>query len=256
MTAIPFTNTNPIVAAISALYGVATGINQFIDDLIDGIKKSPNATVRATGSVIEGAKYGFGIGYITPLAIIAVGQLILGNPLTAAWTVGAGILGANPIAMTCGAVGAIVYGWKALSDDERNAILEKLIVAFDVGVELIRSIIQYVINGMRELLSSDSVADLKRMVAGAANAFGKSLSDVTHAVKDRIFDLATSVSDGVSKAAGTVGDAVSAGAGAIAEGVGEAAASVSKHVAETIDRIPAKLTTPPVRPKAQPDDKS
>jgi phage-related protein len=157
--------------------------------------------------------------------------------------------------MTCGAVGAIVYGWKALSDDERNAILEKLTAAFDVGVELIRSIIQYVINGMRELLSSDSVADLKRMVAGAANAFGRSLSDVTHAVKDRIFDLATSVSDGVSNAAGTVGDAVSAGAGAIAEGVGDAAASVSKHVADTIDRIPAKLTTVPVKPKAQQDDK-
>jgi hypothetical protein len=255
MTAIPFTNANPIVAAISALYGVATGISQFIDDLIEGIKKNPNATVRATGSVIEGAKYGFGIGYITPLAIIAVGQLILGNPLTAAWTVGSALVGANPIAMTCGAVGAIVYGWKALTDEERNAILEKLTAAFDVGVELIRSIIQYVINGMRELLSSDSIADLKRMVAGAANTFGKSLSDITHTVKDRIFDLATSVSDGVSKAAGTVGGVVSAGAGAVAGGVSEAAATVSRHVSEGIERIPTKFTTVPVKPKDLRNDK-
>jgi hypothetical protein len=250
MTAIPFTQANPIVAAISALYGVATGINQFIDDLVEGIKKNPNATVRATGSVIEGAKYGFGIGYITPVAIIAVGQLILGNPLTAVWTVGSAVIGANPIAMTCGAVGAIVYGWNALSDEERNAILEKLTAAFDVGVELIRSIIQFVINGMRELLSSDSVVELKRMVAGAANAFGKSLSDITHAVKDRIFDLATSVSHGVSKAAGTVGDAVSSGAGVVAGGVSEAAAAVSRHVSEGIERIPTKFTTVPAKPKA------
>jgi hypothetical protein len=237
MTAIPFTNANPIVAAISALYRVGTEINQFIDDLIEEIKKSANATVRAAGSVIEGAKYGFGIGYITPVVIIAVGQLILGNPLGALVTVATATVGANPIARTCGAVGAILYGWKALSDAERNAILERLTAEFDVGVELIRSIVHYVIEGMRELLSPAKVKEMKLIIAGAATTFGKSLSDITHAMKDRIFDIAATVFKGVSRTAGSVSDGASVASDAVVGGLSGMAAALSKQVADGMKRL-------------------
>ena len=103
MTAIP-SLTNPIVSAISALYGFVQKIDQDIDQLLETMKQSENSTVSRTASVIEGAKYGFGIGYITPVIVLAVGQLILGNPLAAAGAVASAAVFTNPIAMTCGAI--------------------------------------------------------------------------------------------------------------------------------------------------------
>lgn len=43
----------------------------------------------------------------------------------------------NPLVMTCAAVGAIYYGWGALSEQERTETLEKLSNGLNVGVELI-----------------------------------------------------------------------------------------------------------------------
>ena len=48
----------------------------------------------------------------------------------------------EPLAMTCGALAAIYYRWKALSEEERNAIVSKLTAAFEVGAELIKSMLQ------------------------------------------------------------------------------------------------------------------
>ena len=128
-----------IAQAIKALYGAAEDINEFLDKHIVEMKDSENPTIARTGRVLEMAKYGFGIGYITPVIVIAVGQLLLGNPLSAAVTVVTAATFTNPIAMTCAAIGAIYYGWGALTEVERSEILEKLSNGLEVGIELIKS---------------------------------------------------------------------------------------------------------------------
>ncbi|MGA1372962.1 MAG: hypothetical protein ACO3Z6_15335, partial [Pseudomonadales bacterium] len=104
--------SNPIVVAIQGLYGIAGSINDFMDTHIEALKRSTNETMRATGRILEGAKFGFGLGYSTPLMLTAIGQMILGNPLAAVGAVASGVTLSNPLAMTCGAIGAIYYGWK------------------------------------------------------------------------------------------------------------------------------------------------
>ena len=47
--------------------------------------------------------------------------------------------------MTCAAVGAILYGWNALSEQERNDILDRLSRGLEIGIELIKSIVIFVI---------------------------------------------------------------------------------------------------------------
>lgn len=193
MSTFPF-QSNPIVAALAAMYGFAKAINEGIDELLEKMKQSENSTVSRTASIIEGAKYGFGIGYITPVVIIAVGQLILGNTLAAAATVGSAAVLSNPIAMTCGAIGAIYYGWQALTEDEKNAILSRLMEAFQVGAELIKAMISFVLMRTKELLSAENLAEVKRFITEAASVFGKTLSDVTKAIKDTVVDTYESVS--------------------------------------------------------------
>ena len=96
-----------IAQAIKALYGMAVEINDFLDKHIEEMKGSDNPTISRTGRVLEMAKYGFGIGYISSVTIIAVGQLLLGNTLGAVTTVASAAVLSNPIAMTCAAIGAI-----------------------------------------------------------------------------------------------------------------------------------------------------
>lgn len=74
----------PLGVAIGALYGLAStlkGINDFFDEHITGLKQSENHLIASTGRVLEGAKYGFGLGYIGTITILAAGQLLLGNSL-------------------------------------------------------------------------------------------------------------------------------------------------------------------------------
>lgn len=185
---------NPIVAAISVLYGFVHTVDQGIDQLLDKMKQSANSTVSRTANIIEGAKYGFGIGYVTPVIVIAVGQLILGNPLSAVVTVAGAAMAVNPIAMTCGAIGAIFYGWQALDEDEKNAILNRLMEAFNVGAELIKAMIGFVLTKTKDLLSPENFSEVKRFITEAASAFGNSLSDVTKAIKDTVIDTYETVS--------------------------------------------------------------
>jgi uncharacterized protein YjgD (DUF1641 family) len=130
------------------------------------------------------AKLGFGIGYITPVVVISVGQLLLGNTLSAITTIATAATLTNPIAMTCAAIGAIYYGWGALSDTEREEMLEKLSAGLEVGIELIKSIVRFVIDKTKELLSSKNIEEIKKYIGSAAAVFGKSLSDVTHKFTD------------------------------------------------------------------------
>ncbi len=194
---------NPITQAITALYGAAVAINEFLDKHIAELKQSDNKTIKATGTVLEGAKFGFGLGYITPIVITVVGQLMLGAPLTAhlgaAGTITSGALLTNPVAMTCGSIGAIYFGWKALSEEERDNILNIIAEAYEIGKELIKAMIHYVLVNLKELLSDENLKELKVYVTEIANKFGKTLYDVSKAVKDKLSEVITTVSDGIGE---------------------------------------------------------
>lgn len=193
------TPITPIVEAIRFLYGTAKTINDFIDEQIDSMKSSAKEAVQVCGKILEGVKYGFGIGYMTSIVTITVGHLLMGNPLSAGGALLGGVTGVaaftNPIAMTCAAIGAIYYGWNALDEHEKEAIIERVVADFKIGVELIKAIINYVITKTKELMSSDALADIKGYVQESAKKFGKTLSDVTRNLKDKMFDTAEYVKD-------------------------------------------------------------
>jgi hypothetical protein len=226
----------PIAAAIAAAYNMGGKINEFVNDHIENLKASDNPTISSTGRVLEGAKFGFGIGYVTPVVIIAVGQILLGNTFSgvigAAGTmvsVGGTLMSAatftNPIAMTCAAVGAIYFGWKALSDSERDDILKRLSEGLNVGIELIKSFVGYVCDKVKEFSSSKQLADFKDFVKSQAAEFGKTLSDVTKSVADVVKGAVVSIRD---KAGQTADSAVSAS---------KKAADAASQVAEKVGDI-------------------
>jgi hypothetical protein len=212
--------------AIMALYGVASDINDFIDKQIEKMKESENPTISRTARVIEGAKFGFGIGYVVPIAIIAIGQLILGNHLTAAATVGGAVVATNPIAMTCAAVGAIYYGWSALSGREQDEILERLRADLEVGVELLKSIIGFVLTKTKDLLSAENIKEMKAFISDAAATFGKSLADVTGAIKDRVLGAVDTVARTTVEASSTVKQAAVGAGSSVKQAAFEAGQTV------------------------------
>jgi hypothetical protein len=177
--------------AIQKLYGVAADINTFVDDHIHQLKASNNVTISRTGAVLEGAKYGFGLGYMSSVAIIAGGQLLLGNSLLAIAEIATAATLSNPVAMTCAAVGAIYFGWNALSEDEKNSILEKLKEGLNIGVELIKAIFNYVINWFKDIHDLKIFQELKENIRDAAAVFHRKLSDVTKESGDRAGEILT-----------------------------------------------------------------
>lgn len=179
-----------MASAIQGLYNMGANVNDYVDDHIERMKGSDNPTIAKTGTVLERAKYGFGIGYMSSVAIIATGQLLLGNTLAAAATAATAVTLTNPIAMTCAAVGAIYYGWGALSTEEQNAILEKLRNGLEIGIETIKAILAFVIRVTKELLSPENIAEFKAFIKTYAGKFGRSLSDVTGKMVDILKDAA------------------------------------------------------------------
>jgi hypothetical protein len=185
----------PIVEAIRLMYGTAKDINGFIDDQIEGLKTSAKESVQVCGKILEGVKNGFGIGYISSAVTIAAGHLMLGNVGLATATAISSATFTNPLAMTCGAIGAIYFGWGALDTVEKNAIIERLVADFKIGVELVKAIVNFVVDKMKAWTSSDTLEELKNFVKESAASFGKSLSEITRNVKDRIFDTASYVKE-------------------------------------------------------------
>ena len=205
----------PIAEAIATAYSMGSAVNDFINKHIETLKASDNSTIASAGRVLEGAKFGFGIGYITPIVIIAVGQILMGNtfPGIIGTAVTAGAVSgtlmsaatfSNPIAMTCAAVGAIYFGWKALSDSERDDILNRLSEGLNVGVELIKSFVGYVCDKVKEFSSSKQLADFKDFVKSQAAEFGKTLYDVTKSVADAVKGAVDSIRDKAGQAADAV----------------------------------------------------
>ena len=220
-----------IVSAIKGLYGVVRDINDFLNDHIEEMKKHENPTIARTGRVLEMAKLGFGIGYATPVVVIAVGQYLLGNTLAAVATVATAATLTNPIAMTCAAVGAIYYGWGALSDVERDEILEKLSKGLEIGCELIKSIVRFVLDKTKEILSSKNIEEFKKFIGSAAAVFGKTLGDVTH----RITDIVSDSVDTVKKKSGEALDKTVDVASDAYRTVGKAAETIKDKLSRSIE---------------------
>ncbi|MBK4737350.1 hypothetical protein [Noviherbaspirillum pedocola] len=222
-----------ITKGIMVLYNVTSEFNNFVDEHIEKMTKSENVTIARTGKVIEGAKLGFGIGYIVPVAIIAAGQLILGNKLQAISVIASAATISNPVAMTCAAVGAIYYGWTALSTQEQGEILRGLSVGLEVGVELLKSIISFVIGKTKELLSAENIKEMKRFINDAAASFGRSLADVTGAIKDRV----SGIVDTVTKSATDAGQKVIATAAGASHTVIATATEAGQAMIVTVGNV-------------------
>ena len=233
---------NGIIAAIRSIYHIVGDINTFMDEHIEKMKLSENLTISRTGRVLEGAKLGFGIGYTVPITIIALGQLLLGFGGKAVATVGSTAFLSNPIAMTCAAIGAVYYGWNALSAQEKVETIESLRKDLDVGAELINSIVQFVISKTNELLSSENLKELKEFISDAAHAFGKTLSEITGAIKDRIVDIyyaATTVAEDTGvRVKGHAVDAFET----VVSVAGDAGSSVKEHSTVTFEAIKTVAT--------------
>lgn len=223
-----------IVSAIKGLYGVTGGLNDFIDSHIETLQRSSNEAIARAGRVLDGAKKGFGLGYATPVIVIAVGQYLLGNTFAAVHTVGSALTLSNPVAMTCAAFGAIIFGWSALSEEERLVIIAKIGEGLEVGVELIKSILRYVIETTKEMMSSKQMQELKSYIGSVAATFGKTLGDVTHRLSDVVSETVSSVKKStvqlVDKTAEATGEAVKS----VSESAEKAAGSIKKIAKEKI----------------------
>jgi hypothetical protein len=164
------------VKTLSHLYGFASGTAKFAVEHIETLKQADSGVANRCGQVLEALNHGFGVGAESSLVLIGLGQSLLGNPLTGSVAVAGG---ANPIVMTCAAIGAIHYGWNAMSEKEREALLRTVSDAFAVGVELIRSIARFAVDTIKALMSAENIAELRRMVADVAAGFGTRLSEIT-----------------------------------------------------------------------------
>ena len=71
-------------AAGHAVSGIAAAVkqeNDLTDSMIETLKANENLTISRVGRVLEGTKFGFLMGYITPSILTAVGVcLTTGEP--------------------------------------------------------------------------------------------------------------------------------------------------------------------------------
>lgn len=243
---------SPIVSAIKAMYRAAGQFNDWLDEHIEELKRSDNPVIASTGRVLEGAKFGFGVGYVASTALIAVGQFLLGNTFAAVATVASAAVLSNPIAMTCAAIGAIYFGWKALTDKEREQILEHLAAGLALGVELIRAVVEFAIRRSRELLDSSQLETAKTFIKAQAEAFGRTLYDVTKQLGDLASDSAEAIAEkagqaavAIKGAAGKVGDAVAGGASSAQEAIGTGVARL-RELASDAGKSLKRAAGPPV----------
>lgn len=178
------------LATLAKLYGFATPAAVFIAEHIETLKSAENVLANRCGLVLEAAQQGFGVGGEVGLMVIGLGQAILGNPLTGKVAVAGAT---NPVVLTCAAIGAIHYGWGAMSQGEKDRLVEVVAKAFKVGAELIRSLATFALSTIKALLSRENMEELKRYVRDMAALFGNRLSDITHKITDRIYEGATAV---------------------------------------------------------------
>ena len=198
-----------LAAAGHAVSGIAAAVkeaNDLTDSMIANLKANENLTINRVGRVLEGVKFGFLLGYVSPSILTAVGVCLTTGSLTMA--TGAGIaLIANPVAGVSAAVGAVFFGWKALSDREREDVIDQVSDFLKVGVEQIKAVVEFAIKLMKDLFTADNIQEIKETVAEAAATVGRHISDITKSLGDKISkvgqsiaDTVTSISDGTKSA--------------------------------------------------------
>lgn len=230
---------SPIAFVIKEIYKMGEAVNDYINKHIEELERSENPTIASTGRVLKAAKEGFAIGYISSVAIIATGQLILGNSFSAIATIATAATLTNPIAMTCAAVGAIYYGWNALSPKERDAILTELTTGLEMGYELLKAIIEFTIHKIKEFLSPQQLAEFKKFIKTQAEQFGNSLYDITNSMGDMVKGTAEKVGNLAGQAADITASATKIAvnyAGSTAGKVVEVASETAKGMADKIGR--------------------
>jgi len=199
--------TRTLAEVIGMMYGAVktvggdaaravSALERFFDRHITDMKGSTNPTIERSGHILEAAKTGFGIGYFSSVAIIATGQVIMGQTAAALAEIAAAGALANPVAMTCGAVGAILYGYAALSEREKAQLWKTVSDGLQMGIELVKSIIGFVIDTAKKLLSEQTRREIRQaayemrcFIAGSAALFGRTVSDVTGTARDRLRDM-------------------------------------------------------------------
>lgn len=237
---------SPMGAAVAGIYGVVgtlAQVNTFFNEHIERLKASDNKIIASTGRVLEGAKFGFGLGYAGSIAILAAGQLLLGNTLAAVAVVGSAAVVANPIAMTCAAVGAVYYGWAALTEEERSAIVDRLAEGLEMGTELIRSLISFAIRTTNDLLNSKQLQEFKTFIANQAAQFGKSLYDVTHQMADFVKGTAIKAGDLTGQALTSASTAVKDAARLAGQAAGDTATKVGQLTGKAVESTSSVVKT-------------
>lgn len=198
-------------------------LNIFFANHIRHLQQSDVEIVARSGRILDAVAAGYGIGYVAPVAVIAAGQLMLGNTLSASASVATALTFSNPAAATCAAMGALFYGYHALSDEERSKFLVTLEEGLNIGRELIRSLISFVENMLTRLLDSELLKSLRSYVAEYAQMFGRNIADISRSIGDRAVMLAHRASTAAYEAASTVGSSMyqgAASAGAVGASVG------------------------------------
>jgi uncharacterized protein YaaW (UPF0174 family) len=176
--------------AIQSLYGVAGSLNDFVDRHIASLEASPDQSIARAGRVLRGAKQGLFVGYAAPVVLMAVGHLLLGNPLSAMGTVLSAATLSNPVASTCAAIGAIWFGWKALSEAEQKALIDKLSEGFAMAADVIRRVISFALDSLKSTFSSKELTALKALLVESAAKAGRSLYAITGQLKDLVYSPA------------------------------------------------------------------
>lgn len=247
-----------MMLALATLYDARGNFADFFDNHLGELSNSPNETARRAGELLLEVKVGFSTGQDAgrrmAATLIAVGQLILGNPLippniqlatrTVAGAMGvAAPITVNFVGMTCGAIGAVIYGWAALSPEEKETIFQKVSEGFDIGIELLRSIIRFVLERTKSLFSTQNLHDIKEFLAKAATTFGSSLGEITGKLSDRIADnfgaavlTSTDFARAVSERSSDGFEIVKSTAQPVIEDIGTSISNAYKTASETVQK--------------------
>lgn len=179
--------SSTLADAIRAIYGTASNLGDFISAHIEELKNSEDETISKVGGVLSAVKSGFVFGYLAPVAVVALGQLLLGNPLTA--VVATASMAVSPVAISCAAVGAIWMGWGALKSGEKARILDAVAAGLGLTVAAVAAVLEFVTDQAQRLFGSREVAVLREMIKDEAESFGHSLSQITGKTADAVRGL-------------------------------------------------------------------
>ena len=154
-----YISVSPLMDAIRAIYGTASSLNDFINDHIEALKRSEDLTICR-------------VGHVLAAALTAVAASIS--------------MAVSPVAITCAAVGAIWMGWSALKADEKARILDVVTSGLSLAVGVVTAIVDFVIAQAQSLFGRPQMAVLRKMVQDEAEAFGRTLSQVTGKTVDAV----------------------------------------------------------------------